>query len=60
MNCTWKALWMTSVVVMILCKSPSVWAVSFTPLGDLPGGVFNSEALAVSADGSVVVGQGQF
>src|SRR5262249_26072669 len=27
-------------------------------LGDLPGGVFSSEAHAVSADGSVVVGKG--
>jgi probable HAF family extracellular repeat protein len=30
--------------------------VSFTPLGDLPGGRFNSWAWAVSADGRVVVG----
>jgi probable HAF family extracellular repeat protein len=29
---------------------------SFTPLGDLKGGAFSSKALAVSADGSVVVG----
>lgn len=29
---------------------------SFTPLGDLPGGVFSSSASAVSADGAVVVG----
>lgn len=26
-------------------------------LGDLPGGVFYSEALATSADGSIIVGQ---
>ena len=31
---------------------------SFQGLGDLPGGSFNSAANAVSADGSVVVGQG--
>src|SRR4029079_10603321 len=29
---------------------------TFTPLGDLPGGTFFSEATAVSADGLVVVG----
>lgn len=29
---------------------------SFTRLGDLPGGIFRSEARAVSADGQVVVG----
>ena len=28
------------------------------PLGDLPGGSFSSEARAVSADGTVVVGRG--
>ena len=28
----------------------------FTPLGDLPGGVFQSSARDVSADGAVVVG----
>ena len=30
----------------------------FQGLGDLPGGLFNSQAYDVSADGSVVVGQG--
>jgi probable HAF family extracellular repeat protein len=29
---------------------------SFTPIGDLPGGNFSSSAIAVSADGSLVVG----
>ncbi len=29
---------------------------TFTPLGDLPGGVFHSEAWGVSADGTTVVG----
>jgi probable HAF family extracellular repeat protein len=33
-------------------------AASFTPLGDLPGGAFDSSATGVSADGSVVVGNG--
>jgi probable HAF family extracellular repeat protein len=31
-------------------------AQSFTGLGDLPGSIFNSQALGVSADGSVIVG----
>ena len=29
------------------------------PLGDIPGGAFNSGATAVSADGSVIVGTGR-
>lgn len=33
-------------------------AVSFTPLGEVPGGPFSSQAEAISADGSVVVGHG--
>lgn len=40
---------------------PTVWAgapPSFIGLGDLPGGTFDSEALAISADGLVVVGAG--
>lgn len=31
-------------------------AISFTPLGDLPGGTVNSTAKAISADGTTVVG----
>jgi uncharacterized membrane protein len=38
-----------------LMPSPSA-AASFQALGDLPGGMFNSEAWAVSDDGTVVVG----
>ena len=33
-------------------------AAEFMPLGDLPGGEFNSNSSGVSADGSVVVGSG--
>jgi len=33
-------------------------AADFTPLSDLPGGIFSSQALGVSDDGSVVVGWG--
>jgi probable HAF family extracellular repeat protein len=43
-----------------LCCTPASGpiraAATFTPLGDLPGGEFISDALGVSADGSVVVG----
>lgn len=36
--------------------APGTQAASFTPLGDLPGGEFNSRAYDVSPDGRVVVG----
>ena len=39
-----------------LVKPSSVFATYFIGLGDLPGGITYSDALAVSADGSVVVG----
>jgi len=44
--------------VCISCLSVRVLAVgaTFTPLGDLPGGDFYSQAFAVSADGTTVVG----
>jgi probable HAF family extracellular repeat protein len=42
-------------VVAGLAASPAL-AQSFTGLGDLPGGTFDSEAWGVSADGSTVVG----
>src|SRR5262245_24846118 len=38
-----------------LAASPAA-AISFTPLGDLPGGDANSTAYAISSDGSTVVG----
>ena len=49
-----------------LCAAPLVALVltearaqtTFAPLGDLPGGTFGSIANGISADGSVVVGQG--
>ena len=41
---------------LILSAQPG-YAVSFTPLGDLSGGNFFSEAFGVSGDGSVVVGR---
>ena len=45
-------------VATLLCLAGgqgTAWA-DFVPLGDLPGGLFLSEASGVSADGSVVVG----
>ena len=46
----------TGVIATALLLSPSVYAASFTPLGDLSGGYFNSHANGISSDGSVVVG----
>ena len=48
----------TRIAVLILALScvEAQGQMTFTPLGDLPGGTFFSEATAVSADGSVVVG----
>jgi probable HAF family extracellular repeat protein len=44
---------------LVLCGSaaPALAGVTFTPLGDLPGGLFDSIARGVSDDGSVVAGQ---
>lgn len=39
------------------CSASSSAAVSFVGIGDLPGGAFQSEALAISDDGRVVVGR---
>ena len=50
------ALW---VGLMALLAGSPAWATySFSGLGDLAGGSFNSRASRVSADGSVVVGNG--
>ena len=44
--------------VLALGVAAEVPAQEFAPLGDLDGGLFNSSALDVSADGTVVVGIG--
>ena len=44
------------VILMLLLAGPAQAAPSFTGVGDLPGGVVESRAFDVSADGSVVVG----
>ena len=43
-----------AIVVLLLLSHP-VYA-DLTALGDLPGGSFSSNALAISGDGSVVAG----
>jgi hypothetical protein len=50
------ALWV--VLMAWLAGSPALATYSFSGLGDLAGGSFNSRASRVSADGSVVVGNG--
>ncbi len=47
------ACWM---MVFVVTAAPTVAQLQFFPLGDLPGGVTNSSAFGVSADGTVVVG----
>jgi probable HAF family extracellular repeat protein len=47
----------TCAVAILLASCGGAFAdVSFTPLGDLPGGSFFSTATAISSDGSVIVG----
>jgi probable HAF family extracellular repeat protein len=48
-------LWRTLVLAFL--AATTIHAASLTPLGDLPGGSFQSYARGVSADGSVVVGE---
>jgi len=45
----------TAAIAAVLGASP-VPAITFTPLGDLPGGDANSTAYAISNDGTTVVG----
>jgi hypothetical protein len=50
-----RRLALAAVLSALLAGSPA--RADFIPLGDLPGGIiFFSEAIGVSADGSVVVG----
>jgi probable HAF family extracellular repeat protein len=48
--CTWLAL------LLLLLAGAAPVSAQFIPLGDLPGGIFDSAASAVSADGMVAVG----
>jgi probable HAF family extracellular repeat protein len=54
MKTSWLALGLT--VALVLAGARPAGAAAFTGLGDLPGSGFNSVALGVSADESVVVG----
>jgi probable HAF family extracellular repeat protein len=47
------------LVVAISMGATTLSAAQFIPLGDLPGGSFDSDAWGISADGSVVVGSSQ-
>ena len=51
-----SALFATTAIVIALAAADARANGLFIGLGDLPGGSFNSQATAVSADGSVVVG----
>lgn len=46
------------LVIAGLWAPANATAITFTPLGDLPGADFNSVAYGISADGNVVVGTG--
>ena len=58
-----RSLRVTAFGAIALLLAPFVWAhgaaaaPTFTGLGDLPGGVLNSLAFGISADGSTVVGR---
>jgi len=49
----------TSLFILSLTASGEAPAVSFTPLGGLPGGILFSLAEGVSADGKTIVGSGR-
>src|SRR5688572_23894625 len=51
---------LASLVIAAALAPASAGAISFTPLGDLAGGDFNSAAYAISNDGATVVGAGSF
>jgi probable HAF family extracellular repeat protein len=46
------------IAVICVCGQVARAGATFTPLGDLAGGIFESRATDVSADGSTVVGYG--
>ena len=59
-NAVWLQVPMRRLVVLaaLLLSLDAHAQPRFVPLGDLPGGGFSSGASGVSADGSIVVGQG--
>ncbi len=46
-------------MLICLCPAAANAQATFTPLGDMPGGVFSSTARGISPDGLVVVGGGR-
>ena len=53
-----QSMQLSLLVAIASAPLPSTHAAYFTGLGDLPGGDFSSQALAISSDGKVVVGEG--
>jgi len=54
-----KKIFLAVVILVVVCFVIPIKAAiqpSFQGLGDLPGGSFYSQALGISAEGSVVVG----
>src|SRR5688572_13401343 len=53
---TMKRFSVLTVLALVASHAHAASPPSLTALGDLPGGTFSSRALAVSSDGSTVVG----
>ena len=56
---SYKSLFLSVGVIGLLSTQPALAQDSLEGLSDLPDGAFNSQAFAVSADGSTVVGFGR-
>ncbi len=56
LNVCWLGLLLVGILGVY--SLPAAVTATFQGLGDLPGGLFRSEANAISADGTVVVGFG--
>ena len=54
-NSIFRALSVCTVGILLLSGTQ---AAEFIPLGDLPGGEFNSNATGIADDGTTVVGSG--
>ena len=54
-----RRLILCAVIVTMFVSCSQTEGSHFTGLGDLPGGTFSAAAFGISADGSVVVGQGR-
>ncbi len=56
---SYKALFLSVGVASLLSITPAIAQNELIPLDDVAGGTFNSEAFAVSGDGTTVVGTGR-